>query len=259
MPSKNSDNDPHAGPTRASKPKDDIYATPLGDIVDFQFDEKVVGVFSDMINRSVPGYSTVIKSLGILAAGYAQEDSRCYDLGCSLGAATLSLLQQVKTPNCRFVAVDNSPAMILRCREHLQVAGFNEDVDLICGDIRDISIKNASVVVMNFTLQFVPPEHRMPLINKIYQGLKPGGVLLLSEKIGFGDEQINNQLIDWYHSFKRANGYSELEISQKRAALEKVMIPESLDCHRQRLTSAGFKTVNQWFQCFNFASMVAIK
>ncbi|OMH36565.1 carboxy-S-adenosyl-L-methionine synthase CmoA [Motiliproteus sp. MSK22-1] len=259
MSSKNSDSDPYAGSTRASKPKDDIYATPLGNIVDFQFDEKVVGVFSDMINRSVPGYSTIIKSLGILAAGYAQEDSRCYDLGCSLGAATLSLLQQVKTQNCRFVAVDNSSAMIQRCREHIQVAGFDDDVDLVCGDIRDINIKNASVVMMNFTLQFVPPKDRMSLIKKIYQGLKPGGVLLLSEKISFDDKQLDSQLIEWYHDFKRANGYSELEISQKRAALEKVMIPESLDCHRQRLTEAGFNRVNQWFQCFNFASMVAVK
>ncbi len=241
------------------KSQDKLYASPLDRIVDFSFDDQVVGVFADMINRSVPGYSTVIRSLGTLAARYAQADSRCYDLGCSLGAVTLSMLQQVRQPNCRFVAVDNSPAMIRRCREHLQVAGEPENVDLICGDIRSIAIRDASVVVMNFTLQFVPPEDRQLLLSRICEGLKPGGVLLLSEKIAFEDDHSHQQLIDWYHDFKRASGYSELEISQKRAALEKVMIPESLNVHRERLISAGFSRIEPWFQCFNFASLVAIK
>lgn len=239
--------------------KDSIYATPLDTIVDFQFDDQVVGVFADMINRSVPGYSTIIKSLGILAARYAQPDSRCYDLGCSLGAATLSMLQQVRQPNCRFVAVDNSAAMVQRCREHLQVANDGEAVDLICADIRDIEIFDASVVVMNFTLQFVPPKDRLALLSRIHRGLKPGGVLLLSEKIALDDDADHQQLIDWYHDFKRANGYSELEISQKRTALEKVMVPESLRHHRQRLSEAGFSRVQPWFQCFNFASLVAVR
>ncbi|MCW8885041.1 MAG: methyltransferase domain-containing protein, partial [Motiliproteus sp.] len=119
---------------------DNIYANPLETIVDFKFDDQVVGVFADMINRSVPGYSTIIKSLGILASQYAQPDSRCYDLGCSLGAATLSMRQQVSQPNCRFIAIDNSEAMINRCREHLQVANCDEQVELICGDILDQNI-----------------------------------------------------------------------------------------------------------------------
>ncbi|MEH6627351.1 MAG: carboxy-S-adenosyl-L-methionine synthase CmoA [Motiliproteus sp.] len=239
--------------------QDSIYATPLSDIVDFKFDDQVVGVFSDMINRSVPGYSTIIKSLGILASRYAQADSRCYDLGCSLGAVTLSMLQQVRQTNCRFVAIDNSPAMIKRCREHLQVANDEDTVDLICGDIRDIEIQEASVVVMNFTLQFIAPEDRQLMINRIYQGMKPGGVLLLSEKISHDDSDTDQQLIDWYYDFKRANGYSELEISQKRSALEKVLIPETFEAHQQRLTTAGFSQVKTWFQCFNFVSMAAIK
>ncbi|MFT5722400.1 MAG: tRNA (cmo5U34)-methyltransferase [Motiliproteus sp.] len=246
-----------------SKTADRLYANPLDTIVDFAFDEQVVGVFSDMINRSVPGYATVIKSLGILAARFAQPDSLCYDLGCSLGAATLAMHQQVRQPNCRFIAVDNSVAMLKRCREHLQVAASLDDseprIDLICADILDIEIQNASVVVMNFTLQFIAPEQRQALLQKIYTGLKPGGVLLLSEKIALANDASEQRLTDWHHDFKRANGYSDLEVSQKRSALEQVMRPESLALHQQRLSDAGFTEIQPWFQCFNFVSMVAIK
>jgi tRNA (cmo5U34)-methyltransferase len=246
-----------------SKKPDQLYAHPLETIVDFAFDEQVVGVFSDMINRSVPGYATVIKSLGILAARFAQPNTVCYDLGCSLGAATLAMHQQVRQPNCRFIAVDNSPAMLQRCREHLQVAASLDEseprIDLVCADILDIEIQNASVVVMNFTLQFIAPEQRQALLQKIYAGLQPGGVLLLSEKIALADDASEQRLTDWHHDFKRANGYSDLEVSQKRSALEKVMRPEPLALHQQRLRQAGFSEVQPWFQCFNFISMVAIK
>ncbi len=240
-------------------PRDQLYASPLDKIVDFRFDEQVVGVFSDMINRSVPGYSTVIKSLGILAGRFAQPDSRCYDLGCSLGAVTLAMHQQVRQPNCRLVAVDNSPAMVTRCREHIDVASDGEGIDLVCADIRAIEIKAASVVAMNFTLQFVPADERQALLDRIWQGLKPGGVLLLSEKVAFPDAAQQQRLTDWHHDFKRANGYSELEISQKRTALERVMVPDSLETHQRRLQRAGFSAVQPWFQCFNFISLVAFK
>ena len=246
-----------------AKQPDQIYAQPLDTIVDFAFDEQVVGVFADMINRSVPGYATIVRSLGILAARFAQPDSNCYDLGCSLGAATLSMHQRVRQPNCRFIAIDNSPAMIERCREHLQVAASLEEdqprIELVCADINDIAIRDACVVVMNFTLQFVAPERRHALLKKIFDGLKPGGVLLLSEKVAFEDIASQQRLTDWHHDFKRANGYSELEISQKRSALEKVMLPEPLSLHQQRLSEIGFETIQPWFQCYNFASLVAIK
>lgn len=246
-------------PSDKQSAKDRIYANPLGDIVDFAFDEQVVSVFADMINRSVPGYSTIVKSLGILAARHGQPDSRYYDLGCSLGAATLSMLQQVQATNARFIAVDSSAPMIERCREHLQVANVSERVELLQADIREVEIGDAAVVVMNFTLQFVPPADREALLARIYQGLKPGGVLLLSEKIRLADNEADARMIDWYHDFKRANGYSELEISQKRNALENVLQPETLEAHRERLQAIGFSHIQPWFQCFNFISLAAIK
>ena len=242
------------------KKADHIYALPLDQIIDFKFDEKVVNVFPDMIQRSVPGYSTMISTIGIMAARYAQADSNCYDLGCSLGAVTLSMRQRIEQSNCKIIAIDNSPAMIEQARQLLTADQSTQvDVDLFCDDLLNIDINNASVVVMNFTLQFIAVEQRDALLQLIYDGLKPGGVLILSEKLAFADDQVNQFHIDSHHDFKRSNGYSDLEISQKRSALENVLIPESLETHQQRLRSAGFNFIDKWFQCFNFVSMVAVK
>ena len=157
--------------------EDAIYASPLDEIIDFSFDEKVVNVFPDMIQRSVPGYGTLISTIGIMAARYAQADSHCYDLGCSLGAVTLSMRQRISQTNCDIIAVDNSAAMIEKGQRLLADDKSSAvSVELICADIQDVSIENASVVVLNFTLQFIPVEERLALLQRIYQGLKPGGV-----------------------------------------------------------------------------------
>lgn len=241
------------------KQEDNIYATPQSRIVDFEFNESVARVFPDMIRRSVPGYGTLITLIGLLAEQYAQPGTRLYDLGCSLGAATLSMRHRVPHHDCQIVAIDNSPAMVEGCRTNIAEDISPIAVEVHCNDIRNEEIENASVVVLNFTLQFLPPADRLALLQKICTGLKPGGVLLLSEKIRFDDEaemQLQNEL---HLSFKRANGYSELEISQKRTALENVLIPESVEQHRARLAEAGFSHSMQWFQCFNFVSLLAIK
>ncbi len=238
---------------------DNIYASPLARMVDFRFDERVADVFPDMIQRSVPGYGTLITNIGIIAGHYAQNGSDCFDLGCSLGAVTLSMRQRIKADHCRIIAIDNSAAMIERAQRIITEDNNRVPVVLKQEDIAESSITNASVVVMNFTLQFIDPALRDDLIKKIYAGLQPGGVLIISEKLAFADQnsqQIQQQL---HLDFKRANGYSDLEISQKRSALEKVLIPETAAAHHQRLQQAGFNQTEQWFQCFNFASFIAIK
>jgi tRNA (cmo5U34)-methyltransferase len=243
-----------------AKKQDAIYASPLDEIIDFRFDERVVDVFPDMIQRSVPGYGTMISTIGILAARYAQADSHCYDLGCSLGAVTLSMRQRINKPNCDIIAIDNSIAMIERGQQLLASDQSSTiPVTMVCDDLQNVDIRNASVVVLNFTLQFIPVDERLLLIKRIYQGLKPGGILILSEKIAFDELAKQNFHVEAHHDFKRANGYSDLEISQKRTALDKVLIPETLANHQQRLQSAGFDFSELWFQCFNFISLVAIK
>ncbi len=238
---------------------DNLFADPMSNLGKFVFDESVVSVFPDMIRRSVPGYTTIIAMIGDLAERYAQSGSRCYDLGCSLGAATLAMRHQIRATDCEIVGIDNSSAMIERCRSVIDADSRDVPVTLACQSIQDTDITNASMVVLNFTLQFIPVDERQDIIRRIYQGLRPGGVLIISEKVSFEDPQHQQLMIDLHHNFKRANGYSDLEIAQKRSAIEDVLIPETLATHRQRLKSAGFSDADVWFQCLNFASLIAQK
>ncbi|MCM0147329.1 carboxy-S-adenosyl-L-methionine synthase CmoA [Photobacterium galatheae] len=238
---------------------DNLFAAPIDKLGDFTFDERVAEVFPDMIQRSVPGYSNIISAIGMLAERFATPDSNVYDLGCSLGAATLSMRRHLNQRGCKIIGVDNSPAMVERCRLHVNAYRSETPVEIMEADIRDVEIHNASVVVLNFTLQFLAPEDRRHLLEKIYAGLRPGGILILSEKYVFENSQAHELLIDLHHDFKRANGYSELEISQKRSAIENVMRPDSIPTHRTRLSEIGFSSVEVWFQCFNFGSLFAIK
>lgn len=241
--------------------KDRLYEDRPTEAGDFVFDERVVRVFPDMIRRSVPGYGTIVPMIGMLARRYAQPGTRIYDLGCSLGAATLAMRAAARAPDLRIIAVDNSPEMIAGLEREL-AARADENrptVEVLLADLMDTPIERASVVVLNFTLQFVEPARRDGLLARIAAGLLEGGVLLLSEKVCFDDPAVQALQTEWHHDFKRAQGYSELEIARKRDALENVLVPESLGRHRERLLAAGFQRVVPWFQGFNFVSMVAFR
>lgn len=245
-----------------SKEPDRLFAQPLDQVPDFAFNEDVVRVFPDMIKRSVPGYPTIVENLGVLAAQFAQPGTALYDLGSSLGAVTQSLRRHVRADGCHVIAVDNSAAMVERCRQYLtaQDSMFQEllPVQVVEADILALPFEPASVVAMNFTLQFIAPEQREQLLARIHRALLPGGALILSEKLCFEDEAQQALLTELHLGFKRANGYSELEIAQKRSAIENVMKPDTLETHRQRLHAAGFSKVVPWFQCLNFASLIAL-
>jgi tRNA (cmo5U34)-methyltransferase len=239
--------------------RDNIYSDTLANIADFRFDDTVAAVFPDMIQRSVPGYSNIIAMTGLVAARHAQDHTRCYDLGCSLGASTLAMTAQLKNRPLQFIAIDNSEAMLSRCKNIISSISVNADIQLICSNLQNTVIERASIVVMNFTLQFVPLAERDAVMANIYNGLQPGGALILSEKIRFENPVMQNLTTEIHHAFKIANGYSEMEVSQKRSALDNVLIPETLAAHEQRLRNAGFENFGIWFQCFNFISLVAIK
>ncbi|MDP5208909.1 carboxy-S-adenosyl-L-methionine synthase CmoA [Microbulbifer sp. 2205BS26-8] len=238
---------------------DNLYANPLRQVAGFEFDRQVVDVFPDMIKRSVPGYATIVAMIGTLAERYAQVGSRCYDLGSSLCAATLAMRHHIPAANCEIIAVDNSSAMVAQARAVLAADSGEIPVQLICSDLQTVAIENASVVVLNFTLQFIPLTKRRLILQKIYDGLRPGGIVILSEKVHFSDKTHNALMIELHHAFKAANGYSTLEIAQKRSSLENILVPETLATHRGRLKDIGFSSVDVWFQCFNFASLLAFK
>jgi tRNA (cmo5U34)-methyltransferase len=239
--------------------KDTIYAQAHEAVGKFQFDESVVAVFPDMIQRSVPGYQTILTGIGELTKKHAQGHSKLYDLGCSLGAATLTMRRNIEGKHCEIIAIDNSEAMIQRAQEYLHAYHSEVPVHLECADMTQVPIENASVVVINFTLQFIDPDQRETLLADIYQGLNPGGILILSEKIHFEDPALQDNIEYMHLQFKRANGYSELEISQKRSSLENVLISDTEQTHLQRFHKVGFKSAGIWFQAYNFASFIAIK
>ncbi|GAB6035077.1 carboxy-S-adenosyl-L-methionine synthase CmoA [Galenea microaerophila] len=239
--------------------KDTLFAQPYEALGAFQFDESVASVFPDMIQRSVPGYQTILTGIGELTQQFAQPNSQLYDLGCSLGAVTLTMRRKLPHPHCKIIAVDNAQPMIERAQSYVSAFHSDIEVELRCEDMLQTPIENASVVVMNFTLQFIAPEKRQQILEKIYQGLNPGGILILSEKIHFVDPAIQNAIEALHLQFKRANGYSELEISQKRASLENVLISDSEAVHLDRLKKVGFNSAATWFQAYNFASFLAIK
>jgi tRNA (cmo5U34)-methyltransferase len=243
----------------ATDTRDTLFANPLADPGMFAFDDSVARVFPDMIRRSVPGYTTIIAMTGLLAGRHASPGSRLYDLGCSLGASTLAMRQHVSHSDCQIIGIDNSAAMLERCRNIVDTDSHETPVELRCQNLQEADIENASVVVLNFTLQFVPQAQRDQVVADIYRGLRPGGIVVLSEKVTFADPHLDQLNIDLHHQFKRANGYSDLEIAQKRSALENVLVPETLDDHKLRMKSAGFSSCDVWFQCFNFASLVALK
>lgn len=249
----------------ASMSQDKLYALPRQRVGQFTFDESVVEVFPDMITRSVPGYASILSMIEQLTARYSKANSNLYDLGCSLGAAT-RLMRRQAPQNSTVYAVDNAPAMIARLSEILakdevqnQFGGSGCVVELLEADVRDVELCSASFVVLNLTLQFVPLDDRAALLGKIYRGLLPGGALLISEKICFEDVSQQELLADLHHDFKRAHGYSDLEIAQKRTAIENFLIPETMSTHCDRLRQVGFEQVVPWFQCFNFVSILAVK
>ena len=239
--------------------KDEIFKDSDADLGSFEFNESVAEVFPDMLRRSIPGYDASLDAIGTLAHRYVSQGTHCYDLGCSLGAATLEMRRNIAGRNCHIVSVDLAPAMVERCRKRIEEDHSDTPVSIETADIRDIKIRNASMVVLNYTLQFLPVEDRIVLIRKIHDGLNPGGVLVLSEKVADDDPTVESLLVDLHHAFKRTNDYSDLEIARKRSALDNVLVPETTGVHLDRLEAAGFQHRSIWLKHFNFASMLAIR
>ena len=247
---------------------DTLFTTPLDKAARFSFDEQVVACFPDMIRRSVPGYGQVLAMLPIFAKRHCkyrqqtdngQRVSRIYDLGCSLGGASMALAGDFAAHDLQIKAVDISPAMTSEARTLLKDNYPEHDIEVITADIREFELEPCDMVILNLTLQFLPAADRVAVLKKIYNALSSGGILVLTEKTHAFDEQADAWLVERYYDFKRANGYSEMEISGKRNALENVLITDTLDEHHERLDKVGFARHLTWFQFLNFVSIVAFK
>ena len=225
----------------------------------FEFNEPVARVFDDMLERSVPFYKECQQMVIELACHFAQKNSTVYDLGCSTGTLLRRLVKTLPaTQKIRFVGLDNSEAMLKKARGKLK--GHLKRCELVEADLEgDFELSDASVVIMNYTLQFLPPKRRAAMLKKIYKGLRPGGGLILIEKVRGESDGLNDLFIEQYHAHKRSRGYSKLEIAKKRDALENVLIPLRPGKNRDLLTKAGFRQADVFFKWFNFAGFLAIK
>jgi tRNA (cmo5U34)-methyltransferase len=240
--------------------KDNIFRQE-GRVEDFKFNEEVVNVFDDMVVRSVPFYEELQRMLGEIAKGYCKPNTRIYDFGCSTGTTLMSLMHEVDDASVSFVGIDNSKFMLEKAKANVQKYKKKSEVSFIEADLNkvDMPIEDASVVIMNWTLQFVRPIYRAALLKHIYDGMAPGGVLLICEKILLDDSNLNRLYIDLYYAFKRRNGYSELEIAQKREALENILMPCTVKENVELLKGAGFGYVDTFFRWYNWAGIISLK
>lgn len=247
---------------------DVLFSTPLDKHARFSFDEEVVACFPDMIRRSVPGYGQMLAMLPIFArrhCGYRQYNaqgdkvSRVYDLGTSLGAVSFALAGAFEPNALQIKAVDISQPMIDQAKLVMGEHYPDYDIEFVCEDICQLELLPCDMIVLNLTLQFLSPDSRLGLLSKCFKALSDGGILVLTEKTHLSDEQSDAWRVERYYDFKRANGYSELEISGKRNALENVLITDTLEQHHERLGQAGFGRSLTWFVFLNFVSLIAFK
>ena len=239
--------------------KDSIFKVSNFNDLTFSFNEEVTEVFEDMIDRSVPGYTSSLRLIENLSRKYFVEGTCCYDLGCSLGASTISLIKAIGKREGRVFAIDNSPAMLAECEKKCSDLIKTGNVKFIKQDVNEAQINKASVVVINFVLQFLNSKDRDGLLKKVFLGMKQGALLILSEKIHFDNKFRNQTIHNLHHQFKSNNGYTKMEISRKRDALEGVLVTDLETLHLKRLESIGFKKVRKVMTNLNFMTLVAEK
>jgi tRNA (cmo5U34)-methyltransferase len=238
--------------------RDDIYRH--GKVEeDFEFTDQVAEVFDDMLERSIPYYRQVITMIAQLLGNYLKSGDTVYDLGCSTGTTLLTLTGRLGTKGLAFVGVDSSSAMIRKAAAKAAKYSRSKVLRFVEKDILELAVENVGAVILNYTLQFIRPVRRQEFLRQIYGYLRPGGVLILSEKVVCTDARVNREFIRLYHQYKKQRGYSDLEIARKREALENVLIPFTDKENENLLQKAGFKSVERIFQWFNFISFVAVK
>lgn len=239
--------------------KDEIFNDKQELIKDFNFGEKVASVFDDMLDRSVPFYQEIQRMIAEMAFDFAADGTNIYDLGCSTGTTLINLDRNI-SKKVKFIGIDYSEDMLDKCRNKLSDNNFSGAYELICADLnRGVHIENASVVLMVLTLQFIRPLYREKLIESILGGLNENGCLILVEKVLGEDSLFNRLFIKYYYDMKKSHGYSEMEIAQKREALENVLIPYKLLENRELLLRKGFRYCDVFFKWYNFCGMVAVK
>jgi tRNA (cmo5U34)-methyltransferase len=240
--------------------KDEIFKQPGSGKKPFEFNAQVAEVFDDMVSRSIPFYNEVLRMSAELARTFYQADTEIYDLGCSTGALVPFLEREFAGTGFYYSGIDSSDEMIIKA--NLSCPRMNSGAtkaQFAVADITQIDYQPASVFVANYTFQFLKPLVRQALLRKIFGALTPGGCLIVSEKCLEDAADMSRVYADLYHTMKARNGYSQLEIAEKRDALENVLIPFRVSENLELLGAAGFNPVSIFFKYYNFTSFMALK
>lgn len=252
-------NTPPSAPDLDPAPRDELFARKQ-DTHDFRFNAETAQVFDDMVNRSVPYYDEIQRMVCELAGSFAAPGTNLYDIGCATGNTLIRLQQRLADKEVRIIGMDNSDEMLSRAQVKIKRHCGDAGIRLVNANLHDLPhLENASVVIMLLTLQFVRPLYREKLVHAICSSLNRNGCLILVEKVTGSCTMLNRLFIEYYYNYKRRMGYSELEIAQKREALENVLIPYHHDENRKLLLDAGFAHVEEFFHWYNFSGVIAVK
>lgn len=226
------------------------------------FDQGVAGVFDEMLERSIPSYETMRGLVFELGCSFVRRGdlATIVDLGASAGDAIAPFVEKYGA-TARYELVEISDPFLEKLRDRF--AGFLEAGRLA---VRKVDLRTdyppvagASLVLSILTLQFTPIEYRAAILRRIFESLRPGGALILVEKVLGSDAALDALFVDRYLALKARNGYSREEIDRKRLSLEGVLVPVSADWNVELLERAGFRSIDSFFRHLNFAGWIAVK
>lgn len=222
----------------------------------FSFNKDVANVFTNMISRSIPDYSTMRYLVYNIGKHFVVPGTNIIDIGCSNGESIYPFIQAFRD-DVSYILIDNSRPMIKAVKERYRDA---ETVSILEYDIKNWleMVDNVSLALSVLTLQFVPIGYRQKIVHDIYNSLNKGGAFILVEKT-MHELKTNELFVEEYYNIKRQNGYTTEQIESKRRALSGVLVPRTEERNIKMLHEAGFQKVECFWRCLNFAGWLCVK
>jgi len=225
----------------------------------WSFSGEVANQFDDHVSKSVPLYAQGHQLVCAISDFFVKADSVVYEVGCSTGALTCKLADHnVAKETARFTGIDIEPDMIERARARSEASDLS-NVNFEVDDILLYEYEPADLIVAYYTVQFVRPDQRQVLIDKLYQTLKWGGALLLFEKVRGPDARFQDMLSSLYSDYKLEQGYTPDEIVAKTRSLKGVLEPFSTQGNIDQMKRAGFVDIMSVMKYLCFEGFLAIK
>ena len=226
------------------------------------FDTEVTRVFDDMLKRSIPQYEVMRDSVDMISRKLLQPGGMVLDLGASRGEGVNRLIERYGARN-RYHLVETSAPMaeVIRGRfsgliEAGIVTVYEEDLRSFFPPVVPGSV---DVVLCVLTLMFVPVQYRQEILRTSYEAVRPGGGIILVEKILGTGADAERFMVEFYHTLKREHGYSREQVEAKSRSLESVLVSNSEQENKEMLLGAGFKEVNCFWKWMNFAGYLGLK